>query len=155
MKNILFICMGNICRSAAAEAVMKKMIDNKGLSKEYLIDSAGTINNHQGKKADKRMIEHAYKRGYNITSISRQIKEEDFNIFDLMIVMDQDNYRDIRCFCPEEKLMGKVVYISDYFREHNDKIVPDPYYGAEEGFEYVLDLLEDGCQELLLELIKK
>ena len=155
MKKILFVCLGNICRSAAAEAVMKKLIEDESLSKEYFIDSAGTADYHEGEKADPRMISHSLKRGFDITSISRPINKQDYYDFDLIVVMDKENFRDVSNLCPEENLLGKIRYMSDFFTEHNDKIVPDPYFGGKKGFEYVLDLLEDGCKELLSQITKK
>lgn len=153
MKKILFVCMGNICRSPAAEAVMKKLIYNQNLNKEYFIDSAGTINLHKGEKADSRMIFHSSKRGYDITSISRQIENKDYLEFDKIVVMDQQNYNDVINKCPDKKFEDKIINISDFFTKHNDKKVPDPYYGEGKDFEYVLDLLEDACQELLAKLV--
>ncbi len=153
MKRILFICMGNICRSAAAEGVMKKFIDDKGLSKSFFIDSAGTINYHEGEKADSRMIYHSTKRGYDLTSISRPLKEEDYNKFDLIIVMDNENYKTVVNRCPDKHLYKKIMYMTDFCTEHSDKVVPDPYFGGEKGFENVLDLLEDACGGLLMKLI--
>lgn len=155
MKKILFVCLGNICRSAASEAVMKKLIEDKNISKEFFIDSAGTSNYHEGGKADPRMIQHSLNRGYNITSISRPIKKEDYYEFDLIVVMDKENLKNVSSLCPEEKLLEKIVPMSDFFTQHKDEIVPDPYFGGKKGFEYVLDLLEDGCSELLLQLSKK
>ncbi|MCK9163987.1 MAG: low molecular weight protein-tyrosine-phosphatase [Bacteroidales bacterium] len=154
MKKILFICLGNICRSAAAEAVMKKLIDDEDLSKDFFIDSAGTIDYHKGEKADSRMISHAAKRGYDITSISRPITQQDYYDFDYIIVMDENNFKNVSNLCPEDKLINKIIYMSEFFTKHNDKVVPDPYFGGEKGFEYVLDLLEDGCKEVISQLIK-
>ena len=153
MRSILFICMGNICRSAAAEGVMKKLIDDKNLSNMFFIDSAGTINYHEGENADKRMIYHATKRGYDITSISRPLNKEDYNKFDLIIVMDDENYKTVINRCPDKLLYKKIMYMTDFCTVHSDKIVPDPYFGGEKGFENVLDLLEDACSGLLMKLI--
>lgn len=155
MKKILFVCMGNICRSAAAEGVMNKFIDDKQLSNDFHIDSAGTIDYHQGEKADPRMISHSAKRGYNITSISRPLNNNDYHDFDLIIVMDDENYKTVIKRCPEEYYHNKIKYISEFFTEHKDKIIPDPYFGGDKGFEYVLDLLEDACNSLLLKLTNK
>ena len=153
MKSILFVCMGNICRSAAAEGVMKKFIDDKCLFKLFFIDSAGTINYHEGEKADSRMIYHSAKRGYNLTSISRPLKEEDYNKFDLIIVMDNENYKTVVNSCPDKHLYKKIMYMTDFCTQHSDKVVPDPYFGGEKGFENVLDLLEDACSGLIVKLI--
>ena len=98
------------------------------------------------------MIFHSSKRGYDITSISRQIENKDYFEFDKIVVMDQQNYKDVINKCPDKKYEDKIINISDFFTKHNDKKVPDPYYGVGKDFEYVLDLLEDACQELLAKL---
>jgi protein-tyrosine phosphatase len=144
-QKILFVCLGNICRSPAAEAVMQKLIDDQGLNLE--VDSAGTSGYHAGEKADERMIEHALKRGIDVTSRSRQFIAEDFRKFDYIIVMDDSNYRNVALLDPNGEYMHKVSKMTDYctnsFGDYDH--VPDPYYGAKDGFELVLDLLENSC----------
>jgi len=149
MKKILFVCMGNICRSPAAEAVFKKLVKEKNLEKEFFIDSAGTIGFHQGSKADQRMILTATKRNINMDSISRPIKKEDAKNFDYIITMDEQNYFDVLSLAKKNE--GKLLRMTDFLSKKYDyvKEIPDPYYGKEKGFEFVLDLLEDASVNLL------
>lgn len=150
MTRLLFVCLGNICRSPTAEAVMQAKIADAGLSDEIFCDSAGTIGYHAGERADSRMREHASRRGYNLLSRSRKITAKDFETFDYIFVMDDDNHRELmRLAGPHE---GKVRRMTDSCRTHSDSRVPDPYYGGAAGFEHVLDLLEDACENLLVEL---
>ncbi len=148
---ILFICLGNICRSTAAQAVMQKMVDEAGLTDKFYIDSAGIGAWHVGQLADKRMRDHAYRRGYKLTHRARQIDAEtDFKRFDRIIVMDDDNYQAVtrKAHSAEEK--GKVIKMADYFSKYaGEPSVPDPYYGGPQDFEWALDLIEDGCRGIL------
>ncbi|MFO7524348.1 MAG: low molecular weight protein-tyrosine-phosphatase [Ignavibacteriaceae bacterium] len=154
-KKVLFVCMGNICRSPAAEGVMKKMIEDNNLENKIEVDSAGTIGFHQGEPADPRMSIHASKRGYNLTSRSRKfIPEKDFEEFDYIVTMDDNNYEDILSLDRNNKYAHKVHKFSKFFVNNDNTEVPDPYYGGSEGFEIVLDLLEDGNKNLL-EKIRK
>lgn len=146
---VLFVCMGNICRSPSAEAVMKAYIDKEGLQNDILVDSAGTISYHAGESADARMQQHAEKRNYQLTSISRQLKPTDFNDFDYIVAMDEDNLNNMQDFIPSPELHDKVSLMTDYCSKDNPGHVPDPYYGGSQGFETVLDLLEDACEGLL------
>ena len=146
-KRILFVCMGNICRSPSAEAVMVKLAKDEGVFLE--IDSAGTIAHHVGEPADARMQRHATKRGYQLTSISRQVCDDDFSCFDLLVAMDSDNFSELHRMAPSMANLSKVVMMTDYCRVFNNTSVPDPYYGGSRGFELVLDLLEDACAGLL------
>ena len=146
MKRVLFICLGNICRSPAGEAVFKQFIENKGISSEYEVDSAGTSAFHEGNQADERMRDHARKRGIEITSISRGLRDSDFEEFDFLITMDKSNYRNTQVHANRsgnEALVKKIIP----FCEHEE--VPDPYYGGADGFEYVLDMLEREMPNLL------
>lgn len=154
MKNVLFVCMGNICRSPAAEAVMNSLIVKNDLVGQIKCDSAGTIGYHAGEPADARMKAHAAKRNYNLTSIARKFVPEDFERFDFIVAMDKQNYKDILSLDKENKYWDKVSVVTEYASETEYKEVPDPYYGGEAGFELVLDILEDTC-EGLLEDIKK
>lgn len=147
MKRVLFVCMGNICRSPAAEGVFKKLVDDAGRSSSFDIDSAGTIAHHAGERADSRMRTAAAGRGYNLDSIARRIEHRDFDDFDLIVAMDEDNYRDISGMSPGHG--AQVVRMCDYCTRHDETEVPDPYYGGPAGFEIVLDILEDACANLL------
>ena len=146
---ILFVCLGNICRSACAEAVMKQVVDGRGLAADFEIDSAGLISYHTGEKADPRMRQHAANRGINITSIARKITTADFSHFDYIIGMDDDNIRRLLDIAPDEQSRLKISKMSDYCHTYRANSVPDPYYGGPKDFELVLDLLDDACNGLL------
>lgn len=149
-KKVLFVCWGNICRSPSAEAVFNGILEKYNLSNSFEVDSAGTISAHNGEPADSRMQMHAQKRGYQLTSISRIIKPEDFDHFDFIVAMDDKNLKDIQHYTRNEADFKKVSKMTDYCTRYADHdSVPDPYYGGASGFELVLDLLEDACEGLL------
>lgn len=148
-QSVLFVCMGNICRSPTAEGVFRKLVRDAGREAEFEIDSAGTIGYHAGHPADPRMRSAAAGRGYDLTSTARQIAVEDFERFDLIVTMDEDNYRDVLDLSPEAG--ARVVRMCDYCRDHQETEVPDPYYGGAAGFQKVIDILEDACANLLRE----
>ena len=152
---ILFVCMGNICRSPSAEAVMNSIIEKEGLSDKIRCDSAGTISYHVGETADERMIRHASKRGYDLTSIARQVQHMDLEQFDYIIAMDDENLDNLLSLDREGKYKNKISKMTDYSRNYDANEVPDPYYGGPQGFEYVLDLLEDACAGLLDHILKE
>ncbi len=149
---LLFVCLGNICRSPMAETVFRKRVAELGLKNEISIDSAGTAGYHEGELADARMRKHAEKRGYSIASRSRKVRMEDFENFDKIIAMDNSNVRDLQLNCPKE-YWQKIVKMTDYATRHTLTEVPDPYYGGEAGFELVIDLLEDASEGLLKEIL--
>ena len=151
---ILFVCLGNICRSACAEAVMKQVVAQRGLEADFEIDSAGLISYHSGEKADPRMRHHAAKRGIDITSIARKITTTDFSHFDYIIGMDDDNIRRLLENAPDKQSCQKISKMSDYCQTHRVYSVPDPYYGGDSDFELVLDLLDDACNGLLDAILK-
>jgi len=154
-KKILFVCMGNICRSPSAEAVFKGMAMKEGLIGKFEIDSAGTGAWHAGEPADKRMQKHAVKRGYNLTSIARKFDPEtDFDRHDMVVAMDDENVLALKNMARNEGDLKKIRKMTDFSKEWSYDEVPDPYYGGEEGFELVLDLLEDACEGLLDEMKK-
>lgn len=156
MEKILFVCLGNICRSSAAEGVMRHLVEEAGLTDEFEIDSAGILSYHQGELPDPRMRAHAVRRGYNLTHRSRPVTTDDFFHFDLIIGMDDRNMDDLRERAPSPVEWGKLKRMTDFCTNHPyTDYVPDPYYGGAEGFEYVLDLLEDACAGLLQTLKKK
>lgn len=149
-KSILFVCLGNICRSPSAEAVFKAIVDRNGLGSQFTIDSAGTGAWHAGQPADKRMRQHARRRGYSLTSIARQFDPvTDYDKFDYIIGMDDENIRNLAALARDENDLSKLSKMTDYCKTYNYDIVPDPYYGGDEGFELVLDLLEDAGEGLL------
>lgn len=147
MFKILFVCLGNICRSSAAQGVFEKIIQQKGVEKYFSVDSAGLISYHQGELSDPRMIEHAKMRGYNLTHRSRPITQKDFEEFDYIFAMDNDNIKRLSRI-NAELTAKKVTLLAEYCTEHEAKIIPDPYYGTGKDFDYVLDLLEDSCTNL-------
>ncbi|MCR5077087.1 MAG: low molecular weight phosphotyrosine protein phosphatase [Prevotella sp.] len=148
---ILFICLGNICRSPAAHAVMQHLVDERGCAARYEIDSAGIGNWHVGQLPDRRMREHGARRGYRIDHHARQFDARtDFDRFDHIVVMDEDNYRNIISQAPDDTARGKVIRMADHFTRHpHATSVPDPYYGGPADFELALDLIEDGCEGIL------
>ena len=148
-QKILFVCMGNICRSPAAEGIMKAKLKEKGLNNNYFIDSAGTHGYHKGELPDHRMRMHAARRGYDLTSRSRPVTYDDFFDFDLIIGMDDSNISDLNRRAPDEQSRLKIHRMTDYCRNFPDDHVPDPYYGGASGFEKVLDLLEDACEGII------
>ncbi|MFR9649087.1 MAG: low molecular weight protein-tyrosine-phosphatase [Rikenellaceae bacterium] len=149
-QKILFVCLGNICRSAAANGVMEKMAEDRGVSHLFEIDSAGTYAGHSGSLPDSRMRQAASRRGYNLTHRARQISVEDFDLFDRIITMDDSNYHNVCRIAPTSESVDKVERFASLVRHHDDvHYIPDPYYSGSEGFELVLDLLEDGCETIL------
>ncbi|NJL01005.1 MAG: low molecular weight phosphotyrosine protein phosphatase [Spirulinaceae cyanobacterium RM2_2_10] len=149
---LLFVCLGNICRSPSAENIMKHLLTEAGLSDRVYCDSAGTASYHIGAPPDRRMQAAAKRRGLELTGCARQFEATDFEVFDLILAMDRSNYEDIRRQDPKGQYADKVKLMCDFAREHGDREVPDPYYGGPEGFNYVIDLLLDACSGLLAEL---
>lgn len=146
---VLFVCMGNICRSPAAEGVFRRKVQEAGLNMRIETDSAGTGGWHAGNPPDDRMTRAAARRGYELTGLARQVMASDFRQFDLVLIMDQQNRRDIRPFLPEGPDRDKLRMFCEFCTRFGDDEVPDPYYGGASGFDHVLDLLEDGCDNLL------
>ena len=147
---ILFVCLGNICRSPAAEGILRRMAEKRGLDRFITIDSAGTYAGHSGDMPDRRMQNAAYARGYLLTHRARQVRPEDFDRFDRIVAMDDNNYHNLYRLAPSRQASDKICRMSDFFREHPDwTYVPDPYYEGHEGFELVLNMLEDGCRTML------
>lgn len=142
--------MGNICRSPAAEAIMKFNLEKEGLQDKIKADSAGTIDYHAGELPDARIIKHSGLRGYKLNHKARIFNpEKDFEYFDYIIVMDDDNLSDIKYFDPENKYSKKIIKMTDFCTELKADEVPDPFYGGPRHFENVLDILEDACKGLL------
>ncbi len=148
-KKVLFVCLGNICRSPSAEAVFKHFVQKEGENDRFFIDSAGTSGWHAGEPADARMKRHAIKRGIELTSTSRQFIPEDFDRFDYIIAMDNENMAELKRLARNKNDLEKLSMMTDFSRKFNYHEIPDPYYGGDEGFELVLDLLEDAAGGLL------
>lgn len=149
-RKILFVCLGNICRSSSAEGIMRHLLQETGLEQEFEIDSAGILAYHQGELPDSRMRAHAARRGYVLDHRSRPVRTEDFYHFDLVIGMDDRNISDLKERAPSPEEWTKIHRMTDYCTTFTqDDHVPDPYYGGAQGFEHVLDLLEDACAGLL------
>lgn len=149
---VLFVCLGNICRSPAAEGIFRHKVKQKKLEHLITCDSAGTSAYHAGEPADGRMRQHAMDRGYELTSLARQLIPQDLENFDLILTMDDSNYHNTLSLDPEGHNHQKVKKMVSYCEIHNVSEVPDPYYGGYDGFELVIDILEDSCDELLKEL---
>ena len=146
MKKILIVCLGNICRSPTAEAVLKAKAKQLGIEVE--VDSAGTINHHQGKGPDKRSQAAGKRRGYSFEGISsRPVKQDDFAYFDYILAADKQNKHDLLALCPLQYQHKIQLFLS--FSDVHETEIPDPYYGGTEGFELVLDLLETASEQLL------
>jgi protein-tyrosine phosphatase len=146
-KKILFICLGNICRSCAAEEVLRVKAGKSGLKLD--IDSAGMIDYHEGDLPDPRMRNHAFKRGYKLTHHSRLVKPSDFRNFDLIVAMDHNNEKGLRRLASTPEEQAKIVCAASYIHNYDTDIIPDPYYGGDKDFEYALDLIEDCCDGLI------
>ena len=148
---VLFVCMGNICRSPAAEGVFRRMVDEAGLGHEIELDSAGVIGYHAGERADARMRDAASRRGYALESIARQVRRQDFDDFDLVVAMDHDNLADLEALAggpqPHIRLLG--CFLGEGCGNPEAAPVPDPYYGGPQGFETVLDMLEEAGANIL------
>lgn len=152
-RKVLFVCLGNICRSPTAEAMFRNVVGRHGADARYAVDSAGTIAYHSGQQPDKRMIVHARRRGIELSHVCRKIQPEDFDDFDLIIGMDAANLRDLRAMAPSVEAARKVRAMAEFFSPGaRYDCVPDPYYEGAEGFELVLDLLDDACENLFTAL---
>ncbi len=146
---VLFICMGNICRSPTAHGVFRHQVRALGLQEAIEIDSAGTHAYHVGEPPDARSQAHARERGYELSDLSaRQLQASDFPHYELLLVMDWENYALTEKMCPQP-YQYKIRRLTEFCKTKQAAIVPDPYYKGSEGFEEVLDLVEDACDGLL------
>ena len=153
MIKVLFVCLGNICRSPTAEAIFRHKVEQAGLGDQVLIDSAGTGDWHIGKAPDPRTQQAALKRGYNLSALrGRQVRAEDLARFDWVLAMDGDNLANLKRLKRADSTATVDLFLRRFDMPVND--VPDPYYGGPEGFEQVLDLLEQACDALLAEVKK-
>ena len=151
VKKILFVCLGNICRSPAAEGIFNQKIKERDLENFFIVDSAGTGNWHVGNLPDQRMRSTALSRGIELTSRSRQIEENDLYEFDQILVMDKDNLNAVKSLTKDQNnpINSKIKLILNYSKNSQLDEVPDPYYGGQNGFEKVIDLLDDAMDGLI------
>ena len=145
---ILFVCLGNICRSPAAQGIFQSIVDSAGESAGFEVDSAGTYSGHQGDLPDRRMREAAASRGYVLSHRARPVTSMDFLDFDLIVAMDDNNYADLMHLAPSVESSRKIKRMAGYLTGHSISYIPDPYYMGRDGFELVLDLLENACTNL-------
>jgi protein-tyrosine phosphatase len=150
---ILFVCMGNICRSPTAEGVMRRLLEDAGLGDRVEVESAGTGGWHVGEPPDERATLAARRRGITLSGAAQQVRPADFRRFDLLIALDRANLRELLALAPDEEAAEKVRLLREFDpRANGDLDVPDPYYGGDRGFETVLDMVEAACRGLIDEL---
>lgn len=150
---VLFVCLGNICRSPAAEGVFLHLLAQQGLQERFVVDSAGTGGWHVGNPADPRMRKAASRRGIHLPSRARQLEPSDLCRFDHVLTMDADNLSAVQAMARRHPGSARIAPITDHCRQYRASEVPDPYYGGADGFDQVLDLLEDACSGLLEDLL--
>lgn len=148
---LLFVCLGNICRSPTAEGVMRHLVQEAGVADKFELDSAGTGSWHIGEAPDRRSSAAAAARGITLTGEARAVKSSDFDHFDLILAMDRYNYRDLQAIAPSDAAEAKVRMLREFdpMSTPDDYDVPDPYYGGPDGFDHVIDLVEAACRGLL------
>jgi len=150
MHKVLFVCMGNICRSPTGEAVFRQFVAARGFEDRFHIDSAGTIAYHAGEPADPRMRRAASRRGYDLTSIARAVTRADLDEFDVVVAMDHDNFAELAQLGNDAR--AKLVLLGRFtpgaVTDHDAPPVPDPYYGGARGFDIVIDMIESACPRL-------
>ncbi|MDB5874486.1 MAG: low molecular weight phosphotyrosine protein phosphatase [Ramlibacter sp.] len=150
--SVLMVCMGNICRSPTAEGVLRHLVQEAGLQDAVHIDSAGTLDYHVGSPPDARSAKHANKRGYDLSALrARQVHAADFEQFDLILAMDWQNLEELKELCPA-RLQHKLRRLMEFAPAGLSEVVADPYYGGHDGFERVLDHVEQACQGLLIHI---
>ena len=150
---VLFVCLGNICRSPAAQGIFEHMVREKGAEDRVEADSAGTYSGHRGELPDRRMRNAALCRGYALTHKARPVSGLDFLDFDLIIAMDDQNYEDLMHIAPSVEATHKIKKMASFLTTRNISYIPDPYYMGAEGFTLVLDLLEEGCRNIIASIL--
>jgi protein-tyrosine phosphatase len=149
MTRVLFVCLGNICRSPTADGIFRQLVMRENLNQKILVDSAGTGGWHIGKAPDSRTVAAAYQRGYDLSILrARQVNVQDFAEFDYLLAMDKSNLSDLQRMKPSS-YTGHLGLFLEFGSRGDYREVPDPYYGSNDGFELVLDLVEDAAQGLL------
>ena len=151
---VLFVCLGNICRSVTAEEIFRTNVKDAGLQASIVADSAGLIDYHEGELADSRMRQHAFAHGYRLTHRSRPVVVADFEDFDIIVAMDENNVKGLMQRSSGHQ-QHKIVRMVDYLQSHEANHIPDPYYGTAKDFEWVIELLEDACEGLLKDLLSR
>ena len=155
MIKVIFVCMGNICRSPTAHGVFRALVEKEGMSHVVEIDSAGTHAYHVGNSADKRAQATAQRRGVDLSDLlARRVEPEDFEVFDYVLAMDQDNYMSLSEICPDQHV-DKIYMFMDFASHMRTREVPDPYYGGPAGFDRVFDLVEAASEGLLAEIRRR
>ena len=151
---VLFVCLGNICRSPAAQGIFEHYVRENGMTDKIEADSAGTYSGHRGELPDRRMRNAALYRGFALTHKARPVSGLDFLDFDLIIAMDDQNYEDLMHLAPSVEATHKIHRMAEFLKVRKMSYIPDPYYMGVEGFSLVLDLLEDGCKNLFDTIVK-
>ena len=151
---VLFVCLGNICRSPAAQGIFEHIVRENGMQEKIEVDSAGTYSGHRGEMPDRRMRTAALYRGFALTHKARPVSGLDFLDFDLIVAMDDQNYEDLMHLAPSVEATHKIRRMSSFLKQRKMPYIPDPYYMGAEGFSLVLDLLEDGCRNLYDIIVK-
>ena len=154
MKKVLFVCLGNICRSPAAEGIFESLLEESGLTESFFVDSAGTASYHIGERADSRMRDTAEKHGVVLNSRARQFTPADADEFDYVVAMDESNKRNINSVI-DDGLRDKVLLLRDFDPIKGDLNVPDPYYGGMDGFENTYSIIERSLKEFLQSITEK
>lgn len=156
MIRVLFVCLGNICRSPTAHGVFQYKLEQRGLAAYVEVDSAGTAAWHAGKSADARSVAAAAERGYDLTPLrARQAVAQDFDAFDYVLAMDADNLHNLQQLKPAAARTEPALFLASFARDFQQEEVPDPYYGGADGFEQVLNLVEDACDGLLDDITRQ
>lgn len=152
--HVLFVCMGNICRSPTAHGIFQHLVNEAGLADQIVVDSAGTIGYHVGNSPDPRATATALQHGIDLTPLrARQVNIDDYNHQDFILAMDYDNLSDLQRQCPEQQQHKLQLLLSYHSDEYLDQ-VPDPYYGGDKGFEQVFDMVEIACKQLLKQIME-
>lgn len=154
-KKILFVCLGNICRSPLAEAIFKHKLKQRGIEDQFEVDSCGTANYHIGDPPDTRTIANAQRQGITIDHIGRQLQPIDLDYYDLIVAMDKSNLANIFKLQYKEEQIGKITLMREYDPLQNGEEVPDPYYGDEKGFQTVFEILDRSTEALIDKLTSK